>query len=319
MKRSTLLKLAFVIVAMFAFMGTYAQVQDGNLVEQTAGQPANQDTVTVGYQTIYVAKPDTYYHPNYTAVGLWTLTANFTWAWTYFAADGTTPLATPADYSAAAGAKANEILVTWANTGDYVLKVAETAPAAWGGCQDATPSVVNVAVVAEPSRGTFPYFNTTLGMASGDTHYFCGDQGAVDINVNLTGFPKFNFEWTLVRQEIDEAGLDVGAPTTLVNNITAGAGAQVLGAANGFADGNVTNQTYVLENRALTMIGGTQRTKYTYTMMGMNDLYSRKSDYVAGTTSWFPTPAANETYIIVLNPTPNTGPIYHVPNNWGAI
>lgn len=318
MKKSTFLKLALMFIAMLMFTGTYAQddqatkgdVHDVNLV---TGTPLNRDTVTVGFQTKYVALPDPFYHASYVTPA-WTLTAGFTWAWTFFAADGTTPLTVTTDYTTAAGAKANETLVTWVTTGNRVLKVAETSPAGFGGCADASPSTQNVAVVPEPIRVSFPYFNTTLGLASTQTYAFCGDQLGLNMTVNLTGYPHFEMEWTLTRQEIDFSGVGVGGVTTVVNNT--GASAQVLGT-NNFTTVS-TAATFTFDAlRDLTLQAG-KRTKYIYTMKGVNDLYSRKSDYVAGTTSWFPLTPADQIFNIIINPAPATGPIYHVPNNWGA-
>lgn len=320
MRTKNLLKLALMMVAVFMFAGANAQdvptsagsVHDLNLVY---GTPLNRDTVTIGYQAKYIAQPDTYYHPNYTAGNAWALTANFTWVWTFFASDGTTPATVTTDYVTAAGDQDNALLVTWPQVGNYVVKVAEKAPLAWGGCEDATPSTIAVAVVAAPVRVSFPYFNTTLSMTSGDTYYFCGDQAATSITISLTGYPQFGVEWTLTQQEIDESDVDVvGSPVTpLIVNYSDATGIQRLGT-NDFST-RVTAQSYELENRALTMLAN-KRTKYTYEIKGINDLYSRKSDYLAATT-YFPTVAADQTYTIIVNPTPSTGPIFHVPNNWG--
>lgn len=306
MRTKNLLKLALTMVAMLTITAAWAQddlasaggVHDTNLVY---GTPANRDTVTVGYQSIYIAQPDPVYHGSYNSGGSWALTADFTWVWTFFESDGTTPATSgaAADYVSAAGTKANEILVTWPTVGDYVLKVAEKAPVAFGGCEDQTPSVINIAVVDAPVRNTVP---------TGTVQY-CGDQAAVNIVVNLSGFPAFDVTWALVQDNIDENGDLIGGSA---NTLRASA-AQRVGTPN-FTTRSTAD--YTLESRAFTLVGG-ERTRYTYTFGGINDLYSRKSDYVGGSTTWFPDPASDQTYIVIVNPMPATGPIFHVPNNWG--
>jgi len=68
------------------------------------------------------------------------------------------------------------------------------------------------------------------------------------------------------------------------------------------------------------------RTRYTYTLVkatdapgpaadGVISAISQKSDYVGGTvlTHAF---GAKSTYVAIINPTPVTGPIYHISNTF---
>jgi len=159
----------------------------------------------------------------------------------------------------------------------------------------------------------YPYFNTTLGIADGATYTQCGNMAAVDVNVQLTGYPNFQLKWTLTRIQIDADGNDVGVAASIVDNSTG----QTLGAANSLT--RVTDQNYVLHNYAHTMIVvglNPVRTKYVYTLGGITDNVSRKSDFLTGVT-WYED--VNQVYTIILNPAPVTGPIYHIPNDFGNL
>ena len=52
----------------------------------------------------------------------------------------------------------------------------------------------------------------------------------------------------------------------------------------------------------------------------ITDRISRKSDYLVNptgaNTGWRPYDTTTETIVITVNPTPVTGPIYTIPNNW---
>jgi len=137
---------------------------------------------------------------------------------------------------------------------------------------------------------------------------------AADVTVNLTGYPNFQLKWTLTQIQIDADGNDVGVAASIVDNSTG----QILGAGNSLT--RVVDQDYVLHNYAHEMIVvGTDpvRTKYVYTLGGITDNVSRKSDYLAAGTTWYDD--VNEVYTIILNPAPSTGPIYHIPNNYGNL
>ncbi|PLX10297.1 MAG: hypothetical protein C0597_17005 [Marinilabiliales bacterium] len=71
----------------------------------------------------------------------------------------------------------------------------------------------------------------------------------------------------------------------------------------------------------LTNAGGDKRTTvYTYTILGVNDRISRKSDYLTNSgalpTGWSLYDTTAETIAITVNPAPVTGPIYHIGNMW---
>jgi hypothetical protein len=67
------------------------------------------------------------------------------------------------------------------------------------------------------------------------------------------------------------------------------------------------------------------RTRYTYTLIKASDApgaaangvisaISQKSNYIAGVISTYP--FTDNQIVIIVNPAPVTGPIYHIPNNF---
>lgn len=84
--------------------------------------------------------------------------------------------------------------------------------------------------------------------------------------------------------------------------------------------GNTPNFTYTFSSSLLT-ISNNNRTRYTYTFKKASDAgavadgiisaISQKSDYVQGLTSYAFT---DNQVVFIVNPTPVTGPVYHIPN-----
>ena len=308
MRTKNLLKLALTMVAMLTITGAMAQISaDYQQVTVEVLGTTNISYVTSGKAMPFYEQPDSYYHPDYSADG--SLTPGFTWTWTISGA--ATKQGESANYV--------EILIPTGLTAetDYTLSVNVTAPSTHGGCSG-TAVTTTVRGVPAPEMGAvnYPYFNTTLGLSDGETYSVCGDMAAADVNVQLTGYPRFELKWTLTRVQIDEEGNNVGVVSTIVDNSTG----QALTGTNSLT--RVTNTNYLLHNYAHVMLddGGSPavpyRTKYVYTLGGISDLISRKSDYL-GTKTWYAD--TNQVYTIIVNPTPKTGPIFHIPNNWGAL
>ena len=300
------MKLALVSVAMLMFAGAWAQNPPAAYEDITTDALAPSISyVTTGKTMPFYVMPDLYYHPNYVAAG--TLTAGFTWTWSI---TGAATLQNQANNYVEVVVPGGLLVET-----DYTIDVFETAAATHGGCPDATPTTATVRGVPAPAMGAvnYPYFNTTLAIADGGTYSVCGNMAAADVTVQLSGYPNFQLKWTLTQVQIDAAGVDVGLPTTIVDN-SAG---QTLGAGNSLT--RVTDQNYILHNYAHTMlvpVADPVRTKYVYTLGGITDLISRKSDFLAA-TGWYAN--VDQVYTIIINPAPQTGPIYHIPNDYGAL
>ena len=151
----------------------------------------------------YYALPDPVYHPNYSAVGAWALSAGFTWAWTLPA--GVTDV-TPG------GQPANYVELQYGATGNYAITVAETAPAAFGSCADATPTLMNVTVVAPP----------VATIVTADPAQACGDQVAMAVAMTFTeavpsALAGYAFAVRELIENIDAADAVIGGPVSTNN------------------------------------------------------------------------------------------------------
>lgn len=282
----------------------YAQY-DANLTA-----PTNVEYVTLktgGTTMGYYALPDPVYHPNYVASG--TLTAGFVWNWT-----------NPSNPGSAAtfnkpGA-ANYVEITYPVAGNYVINVAEESPAAYGGCADATPTVMNVTVINPPSAGF-----TTADITSG----LCGNQPAQAINMAITeavpaALASYAFRISLVQDNINASGVRTALiDSSNVYDFTLAAKGQV-GVTAGFTGSN-PNYDFDFNSVALN-VQNNLRTRYTYHLItaasvtgnGIVSAISHKSDYLSGGANGY---AFTDTQVVfIVNPAPATGPIYYVPNNY---
>ncbi len=186
---------------------------------------------------------------------------------------------------------------------DFTVNVKESAPDAWGGCEDATGTDVTIRVVAAPTIDDFPYFD-----GLGASPYLVCAPFTANPNIEVTGFPNFEVIVSLTSQEIDFSGVLQGSPVLILDE-----DAVSVGGGNSLTRGT---GTYVFDtDRVLDILGGHQRTQYVYTVHGITDNVSRKSDFLSGQTLY----GAGTTYTIIVNPAPSTGPIYHIPNEFGNI
>ncbi len=321
MKKSNIFKTVLSIAgAILLSAGAFGQVAnaDYSVYDADRTAPTNIDYVTLrtGGSTVmgYYALPDPVYHPSYVAPGF-SLTADFVWNWTI----PTNP-STGASISGG-GTPANYVEVTYTATGNYVLNVAEQAPAAFGSCQDASPTVMNVTVVNPPVATI-----TTANPAQA-----CGDQAAMAIAMTFTeAVPSTLAGYAFAINETVEniTAADAVIGVALVDNdafldfpTTAKLKAPALtGAASPYG--------YSFNTSALTVRNG-QRTRYTYTAIkasnapaaatdGVISAISQKSDYVAhaGGAAYLTYAFTDNQVVIIVNPAPATGPIYYVPNNF---
>ncbi len=317
MKKSTLSAL-LVAGAMILSLGASAQVVDGNYSEYDANltAPTNIDYVTLktgGTTMGYYALPDPVYHPNYNAAGSWALTAGFVWDWTI----PTNPGAATVTYPVATK-PANYVEITYPALGSYVVNVAEHAPAAFGGCVDATPTVMNVTVIAPP----------TATVTTADVTNYCGDQAAQPISISFTenipdAMAAFAFGVNEVVETIDPSDVVLSVVTASHSVVDFPTTGKAKTGTAGFVAAT-PNFTYGFNSAALAVSGG-QRTRYTYTLVKASDApgaaadgvisaISQKSDFVSGVVSTYP--ITDNQVVFIVNPTPSTGPIYHIANNF---
>jgi hypothetical protein len=319
MKKSNFFKAVLgVAAAMLISSSMFGQVANVDYTQYDASRlaPANIDYVTLrtgGSTTMgYYALPDPVYHPNYTAVGLWALTPGFTWAWTLpGGVTNVTPGASPANY----------VELRFAGAGNYAVTVAETSPAAFGGCADATPTLMNVTVVAPP----------VATIVTADPAQACGDQAAMPVAMTFTeavpvALAGYAFEISELVENIDASNAVIGA--ALVNNPTFVDHPMSGKLKTPALTGAASPYGFSFNTSALTVQNGL-RTRYTYTALkptdaaaaaanGVVSAISQKSDYVAhaGGADYLTYAFTDSQIVIVVNPAPATGPIYYIPNNF---
>ncbi len=300
MKKSTLLKMALTLTAMFMFTGAFAQILTDYSEDETVDMYQ-----TAGRTFRLYTLPDPVYSPTYDAVNNANLGANSQWRFVYAGLTGT-----PATNTLAAQ---NWVEFTNPAKGDYTVEVTEYNTSI--GCEDGTARTTTIHVVDAPVATTETADNTT----------FCGDQGAQSIVLKITEYvpntvASYAFSVEEEVQEIDGASAPIGAP--VVNaafvdfSIAAGSKAN-------FGDeiaGSTPNFTYTFSTSALT-VKNLHRTRYTYTFHDASDAgtaadgiisaISHKSDYIQGLTSYAFT---DNQVVFIVNPAPVTGPVYHIPN-----
>jgi hypothetical protein len=317
MKKSNFFKTVLgVAAAMLISSSMFGQVANVNYKQYDSNvlAPDTVDYVTLktaGSTTMgYYAKPDPVYHPNYTAPG-WALTAGFVWNWTV----------TPAMATAKPG-DANYVQITYTATGNYVVNVAEQSPASFGGCADATPTVMNVTVIAPPQVSI-----TTATPANG----LCGAQPSVAVSMTFAeavpqNWAGYAFAVHQTIENINSSDVVIGAALVNADTLNFPTTAKLktptlTGAASPYG--------WIFNTRPLAVLNGL-RTRYTYTLVKASDApvaaangvissISQKSDFIGATinTYGFLADATHFTsYSIVVNPAPATGPIYYIPNNF---
>lgn len=319
MKRKNVFKIGLSIaLAMFVTCALFAQVENADYVLYDANEaaPTAIDSVTTGTTTGFYVKPDPYYHPNYNGGGGWTVTLNFSWNWSFPGANGG---------SAITDADVNDpyVTITWGAVSGgvpYEVNVYEEASAAMGSCQGAV-TVLNVEVVAEP---TVTYTADNPGTTIGADLTVCdGDARLADVvQAAFTGITTLQLDWDLEIATLDASQAKDEYFDIDYNSLGA---VQDYAIQNQGADGSQTTgisaSTYDLTKpTGGFLVTNNKSTVFTYNVNGTNDRISRKCDYIANPTaaadswSWYDTVA--ETIVIQVNPAPDTGPIYHIPNNW---
>lgn len=340
MKKSTFSAL-LVAGAMILSLGASAQVVDTDYSEydNNTTVPTNIDYVTVGATMGYYALPDPVYHPDYNAAGSWALTAGFTWDWSVPTNPGTAATVT----YPVASKPANYVEINYPVVGNYIVNVAEHAPAAMGDCSDGTPTVMNVTVINPPtgdiSINPVPVADWKVINANLD-YQICSAQAAQTVTVSFNEavpntLAAYSFAIAYKVETLDGAGTVTSTPTdwTILEDFTSGSKLKTanVGTLPAAAFATATPAfTFTFNTPALAIVqnGGVDaRTRYTYRLVrtgtlaagvaaATNDFrsaISEKSDYL-GTANYIN--FTNSEVSFMVNPTPSTGPIYHIANNF---
>lgn len=325
-----------VALAMLMTVGAFGQVADGDyeLYDASVTAPTNVDYVTLrtaGSTTLgYYAQPDPIYHPNYNSGAGWLLTADFVWNWTIPTNPGTGAAVS------GGGTPANYVEITYSATGNYTVNVAEEAPAAMGGCVDATPTVMNVTVI-NPPTGTISVnpAATWQEITANAAYQICSSQSAETVTVGFNeavpdALASYSFQITETIELLNGAGTVIATPQaeTVVQDFPLASKLKGtnLGALPSAAFTPATPAfTYTFLTDALDVrqnAGTDARTRYTYrvtrsgdaTQNGFVSNISHKSDYIAGAVSYYN--FTNQTVSFTVNPAPSTGPIFYIPNDF---
>mgnify|MGYP000865801602 CR=1 FL=1 len=304
MKKQNLLKLALMMVAVFMFAGANAQIlTDYKNVDETVYQTAGKTF------RIYV-EPDLVYSPSYVAATNSPLGAAALWTWTYPAGltTGSPASATPA----------NQNWVEFTNPavgGPFTLGVVESNTI--GGCAGAAVAR-DITIVAAP----------TAVITTADPAQACDNQPAATVAMTFTeavpaAIAGYAFNVEELVETIDPSDVVIATVRTVADFVeytTAlklNTGNKLTGAASPYG--------FTFDTAPLTVEAG-NRTRYTYTLRkatdapgaaadGVISAISEKSDYLGGTvlTHGF---GAKTTFVAIVNPSPTTGPIFHIPNNF---
>lgn len=235
----------------------------------------NTDSVTAGGTLEYFVMPDATLNAGYNYA-----TNPLTGLTSTFDWSGTTGQSSITYKKSGATDIPNYVSILWGSTtGTYQVSVAEQAAA---GCADPTPTVIPVQIIAKPTL-TYP--------AAGGSQSFCSTaaDGSTNINpaamtVNFTSQVSGKRDMQL-RYTITSVGHGTVA-TNVLASIT---------------ETSATTGTFTLASPL------NNYDTYTITLTEVTDRIARKSN-VTGS------PSGNLTYTVIINRTPSTGTIYHVPN-----
>lgn len=317
-KRITRKIFAAFAVSMLFVGFAMAQTHNGTTVpgagaNYVSGDVQTEMWMTVGTTVPAYAQPDPYYHPNYDpAGGNYTLTDGFTWTWTE------TPTGTGVLTITQNAANDNYVTFSTPDVDDYAITVAEGSAL----CTDATPSTLTLHAIAAPTA--------QFGTAGDSTT--CGNLGvqAVALNITEAVTAPMNTYALSVVMTVDtfdyatNAWVNIAASTSTEIDWTL--------AAKGTPNGGATpNFVHTFNTPAIDLVNN-RRTRYLFTLgdpsdytgagAGMASNVSQNSDYiaiaggsVAANTTLYGFGAA-DVMGWVVNPTPATGPIYHISNAW---
>lgn len=302
------------LVAAFATTVLFAGLAQAQILTdyvQSTGVEAT-DTVTVNSTTRLYVMPDPVYSPSYVASTNANLGTNQRWEW-YPSADGS-------GVAIKAAANENWIEYTWgAAPTTYPISVIESNSAV--SCAGSV-STINVEIIAEPTVAYTAADGSGIFGSAGSPFSFCEGDARLGTDAvqatfthGMTGSPSLQVEYTLAVDTSHNGGGSWTNIPAMTQSYDGASGAQQA----------VTGTTHNLTAPAGGFVpltdGVDYPTRFTYTLTGVNDRITRKCDYLTNSAaaatawSWYDTTDL-ETIVIVVNPTPVTGPIYHISNMW---
>jgi len=321
MKRSTLMRIALVVTALFMFSGVFAQIlTDYTVTNQSGSEPTMYQTKGTNFR-LYVS-PDPVYSPSYDPATNENVNSGSYWKFTI--TSGLTAVS-PGDLSSAVNQNWVELNATTAGTQTV------TAAEQWGasGCSDVTPESLTVEVVNPP----------VAEITTADPAVRCTDAtGLGTDNVTVTivenvpsSLAKYAFAVTETVYNWDD--VNGTNPTTITATATkydykisskqAATGASspysITFATSNLAvqNGKVTVYEYELKKSSDAPVSAAD---------GIVSVVSHRSDYLtikaSNPLTVYPFGDTNSDsstktkYTAIVAPTPTTGPIYHIPNSF---
>lgn len=310
MKKSRIVGFALTLASTLVVGSAMGQVRDASytLFNAAAAAPDNVEYVSIKTTTGYYAEPDKAFHPNYNLAGGWATTTGFVWDWTI---TGGTKVATPSI------ADKNYVEIKWGNTaGDYTVDVIEQPSAAFGGCSNTSKTTINIKLIDLPTLNITTADNDGTGM--------CGNKTSVDVGLEATenvpnSLASFFFKYKVKIETIDGAG----AVLNTIKDDPAG----LYKAQTVTTTGNkhtFTVATGALDVKQDPTTNKLARTKYTFILEpnSLSSAITRKGDYILNSgkddTKWtgYALGGTKTSVSFIVNPTPVTGPIFHIANNW---
>ncbi len=322
---------AFAVAIMFSF-SLSAQILSDYVEGGTGGATLEQiDSVTQGTTHTYYVEPDPYYSPSYSAASNSGYASTATWSWFKASADNWTSASIAASGSYTATNNNNNLSIVFGTSlGLDSIGVYEGSTLA--GLCDGDTSYLKIFVVDTSSvdyAAASMFYdaavsNDTLKICEGDL-LLSSKYVYVDFTESISGNPSLQLDYSFSQVTVNSAGASstiYSFDSTIANSYTQvkdldGSDKYLYRPAAG--DGYVGLDDYA----CYTNSGVKQQTIYTYTLEGVSDRISRKADYATGgytynKLAWtlYDKNDTDATFVIVVNPAPVTGPIYHISNTW---
>jgi hypothetical protein len=297
---------AFAVAMLFAGL-TQAQILT-DYVQSTGSEAI--DTVTISSTTRLYVYPDAVFSPSYNATTNAGIGSNQRWTW-YNGTD-----ATGTEIKAASND--NWIENTWPGTAQtYQVAVVESNSAVT--C-DGSATTIDVEVIASPTV-TYTSADGSGIFGSSATHTYCENDARLGTDAaqatfthGMTGSPSFQVQYTLVVDTSHSNGTTWTTIAAMTQTYSGAAGTQQA------VTGTTHNLTAPAGGFVCVTDGVDYPTRFTYTLTGVNDRVSRKSDYLsnsaAAATGWSWYDTTTENLVVEVYPVPVTGPIYHISNMW---
>lgn len=297
------------VIAGLILIGTQSYAQNVTSPSSPTSETANSDYVTIGSRVPYYAEADATIKAM-TDAG--TMKASiFKWSVTT-AANVTLPAVPILSYGGAAAAQYNDFRAVTAGTGyfdneisvewnavngfaagtQYKVKVAEksvTQSATITGCEDTTPEVKDVFVLARPTVSFVGTEGGGCGIAPGDIF---------NVPLEVKGLGNWIVTYTVAYN-----GGAASAPADYTLTLAAPAVTD----ANVIAESTTARTTGATEGLAYTLPAA-QYGYYDVTITNITDRISRKSLNTLAASG------ATGTFRIYVSPTPATQPIQHIRN-----